>query len=752
MTGITHLFTSVLNMSITATYVVLAVIVLRFFLKRLPKIFSYCLWLPVFLRLALPFSISTSLSFFSVLNNTKQAGTGVIKHIPQNIIYSPVANSGINNAVPVALSNTAINPMQLALDIAGIVWVAGIAVLLVYSIISYIKVLKKIKTATLVKDNIFETDRINTPFVCGLLIPKIYIPSGIGANELSYVLEHERTHIGRLDHIIKLFAFLVLIFHWFNPFAWLSFILMSKDMEMSCDESVIKKLGQDIKTGYSSSLLSLSAKRSGLLTGSPLAFGESNIKSRIKNILTYKKPAFWVTVVVIMLTTAFITGFSTNPSGIKLPAASSYHGYNTEALIAGKTPYVGNASKVTALLDDIQLPKGIVRGGIELQTDKPPYALTIHLKAKDASSITVNGAISGEAFHRNAIVLFSVIDNVDVINYKVSDKAVNYDGTSFSYTEGGVEYGFTFKRDEAERVTGGDVRKYAANIDSIKKLIDKVNNMLPDTAEKKEEEQIEKNIAVIISSPVQSSNPEDYIKKHSREYEDILKMGDTALNYLLGQFGKGNNNDLRGQIMMRLCKDLLGDRNNVTEEGLSPQQWYSKLTISKEIRLPDFRSDSSDLTEQLVYAAAVKKYSWTDDGFTVVAPTIFKTVQSGSKLKVIATVYSSRYKLYGKTLSERGGSIVPAIITFIRDTDGNYVLSEYTEAEDGSYWLPSIKGFTKGLTDQEGKKLYNTIIEDYASNQKRSELLRKNLIKHLKANNQKGVTLKLNNGESYLLT
>lgn len=136
--------------------------------------------------------------------------------------------------------------------------------------------INNVRTATLVRDNIFETDRIDSPFVCGFIKPKIYVPINLPEQELSYILAHEQTHIRRLDYLVKPFAFLVLIIHWFNPIMWLSFALMSKDMEMSCDESVIRRMGSDRKASYSNSLLSLAVKRSGLLVGSPLAFGESH--------------------------------------------------------------------------------------------------------------------------------------------------------------------------------------------------------------------------------------------------------------------------------------------------------------------------------------------------------------------------------------------------------------------------------------------------------------------------------------------
>jgi len=612
----TTLFTTILNMSLTASYVSLAVIAVRILFKKMPKIFSLALWLSVLLRLVCPFSFRSDLSLLNFLNPNAQINAGSLKYIPNTIgfMQHPTVDLGVNeinnvvNALlPAATPAASVNPMQIIILIGSTIWVIGIALLLIYSIISYLKVIHNVKTATLVSGNIFETDSITTPFVCGFIKPKIFIPVGMSENESSYILAHEQTHIKRLDYLVKPFAFLVLIIHWFNPLMWLSFTLMSKDMEMSCDESVLKKMGNAIKGSYSNSLFSLSVQRSGLRVGSPLAFGESNIKSRIKNILTYKKPAFWAVVFAIIVTTFLIVVFTTNPKNEQFSESA-----------------------------------------------------TVPLKGSDY----------------NTEVLFNADANIQ---------------------EG-------------------------------------INN------------QTEEYLKIIISSPGLSSNPNDYIKAHQNEYENIVKMGDGALHYLLAQFEKSsNNNDLRGHIMMALCKDLLGDRNNVTDESLSPMGWYAKLSPLEEIRLPDFKVATANAIEQLVYDTAVKQYAHPNDGFTVVAPTIFGSYDEGDKLKVFVTVYSSRYKLYGKILTEVGGSVIPAAITYTKNADGSYTLDEYLEAMDGSYWAKSIKEYCiKPVSKKEIKGLFDKISKDYngyETGMERSQLLMKNLAIHLKSNNQTGIFL-----------
>lgn len=307
-------FLSVLNMSLTASYVVFMVMLARLVLKKAPKMFSYALWLVVLFRLVCPFSFE---SIFSLIPTKKDA-------IPHGIIYSydPIIKTGVNiadntvnqslqPALPAVTPAASINPMGIIMEIASVIWMFGMIIMISYGMVSYFKLKRGLSTATLVMDNIFETDLIQTPFVLGLLKPRIYIPTELSENELEYVMKHEQTHIRRKDNIIKIVAFLVLALHWFNPMIWLSYFLVIKDMEMSCDESVMKQSSQDIRANYSKSLLSFSVKQSGLL--SPLAFGESNVKSRIRNIIKYKRPAFWIVIVAIVIVITVAAGLLMNP-------------------------------------------------------------------------------------------------------------------------------------------------------------------------------------------------------------------------------------------------------------------------------------------------------------------------------------------------------------------------------------------------------------------------------------------------------
>ncbi len=310
-----QIFLTVLNMSITATYVLLVVLILRLLLKRAPNWISYALWSVVLFRLVSPFSFISSFSLLSRFIRSS-AITGQIEYIPTDIIAAdvpkvdvgiPAFNSLINDALPWSA-----NSLQGVIVIGNAIWLAGFASMLVYSVVSYIRLKRRISSATRISGNVYESDKVESPFVCGFFKPGIYLPVSLSATNQAFVLQHELTHLKRFDHVIKPFAFLVLAIHWFNPMIWLAYRLMSRDMEMSCDERVVQELNHDDKADYGGALVQLAMKRP-IFSGSPLAFGESATMGRVRNILNYRKPAFWVTIVVVLTLIIVGTGLLANP-------------------------------------------------------------------------------------------------------------------------------------------------------------------------------------------------------------------------------------------------------------------------------------------------------------------------------------------------------------------------------------------------------------------------------------------------------
>ncbi len=338
------LFYTVLNMSAVGAIITLFVVFVRLFLKKSPKIFSCILWSAVLFRLLCPVSFSLP---FSAVPETVSDGifteNGIRDFSEENADFENSyieAERGENITAALLSSHSTLSVTESKSEnslfkpelftVSGFIWLAGAAAMALCGAFSFIKLKGKLREAVLLRENIYVCDKITTPFVKGIFSPKIYLPVSVKEEELQYIILHERCHIKRGDHIIRLLSFAVLCFHWFNPFIWLAFCLSGRDMEMSCDEAVMDKMKEDVRADYSASLLNLSAGKR-VVSGIPLAFGESSVKQRIKNILKYKKPAVIITVlssiVIVFLSVIFIG----NP-------------------IPKETPYVGTRYKINECL------------------------------------------------------------------------------------------------------------------------------------------------------------------------------------------------------------------------------------------------------------------------------------------------------------------------------------------------------------------------------------------------------------------
>lgn len=312
-----QLFISILNLGVAGSYAILFVIAARFLLKKTPKIFSYVLWTVVLFRLVCPLSFSTPYSLVPATVFSSQIQTIIVPEnfgvevvevqIPDDYSYS------INNESPVVKQGTEVLKLKPSyMDIATWIWAVGIVVLFVYSAGSYLFLKRRLRTAEPLHSNVLISDKITTPFVLGMLHPQIYLPKGLDPQAQQYILLHEKTHIRRLDYLIKPIAFMTLTLHWFNPLVWTAFIMMSRDMEMSCDEAVIRQLDKDVKKEYSLSLLKMASRKT-MFNASPLAFSDHNVKSRIINVLNYKKPTFWLITVAALVITSLSLGLISNP-------------------------------------------------------------------------------------------------------------------------------------------------------------------------------------------------------------------------------------------------------------------------------------------------------------------------------------------------------------------------------------------------------------------------------------------------------
>lgn len=309
----TGLFLKIVNMSLTASWLVLAVLVLRPVLKKAPKWVNVLLWGLVGIRLVCPFSIESALS---LIPSTETIRPEIMTEAEPSIESGiPAVNNAINPIIEHNFSpapGASANPLQILLPILAAFWCAGVIILLLYAAISYFRLLQKVNTAVLFRDNIYQSENIASPFILGVINPKIYIPFSLPEESFQSVLAHEQAHLRRHDHWWKPFGFLLLAVYWFHPLMWLSYILLCRDIELACDEKVIRELGREARADYSQALLDCSTDRR-RITACPLAFGETDVKKRVKSVLNYKRPAFWIVTAALAACVVVVICFLTNP-------------------------------------------------------------------------------------------------------------------------------------------------------------------------------------------------------------------------------------------------------------------------------------------------------------------------------------------------------------------------------------------------------------------------------------------------------
>ena len=308
------IFLKLLNMSFTASFLIVAVLVLRLVLNKAPRQAICVLWGLVALRLICPFSIESVLSLIPSAEPIP-----VVENYYEEI---PRIESGVgfidNTVNPIISENLApnigdsVNPLQVWFAVGSFVWVIGLLCMLLYAGISYLRVYRKVRISVRLEEKIYLCDEIDTPFILGVIRPRIYLPSGMEENVSKYVIAHEKAHLKRLDHLWKPFGFLLLSVYWFHPLLWVAYVMLCRDIELACDERVIKDMGAEDKKAYSMALVSCSASRR-MIAACPLAFGEVGVKARVKSVLNYRKPSFWIILVVVVAVAVVAVLFMTNP-------------------------------------------------------------------------------------------------------------------------------------------------------------------------------------------------------------------------------------------------------------------------------------------------------------------------------------------------------------------------------------------------------------------------------------------------------
>ena len=687
------IFLKILNMSYTAAWVILFILIARLLLKRAPKRFSYLLWSVPLVRLLCPFGIESVLSLLP----TNPAP------IPSNIIYAqtPQIATGIysiNNAVNPILQHAApttpyasVNPIQIWLAIGTLIWFVGIAMLLISGIVSLIRLRRKLRVSMPLRDNIWLADHIQTPFVIGFFRPKIYLPASLSERERAYIILHEQTHLKRGDHIVKLFSFLTLCVHWFNPLVWVAFMLSSKDMEMSCDERVMEQTGADIRHDYSASLLTLATGRR-IIAGTPLAFGEGNTKGRIKNVLHYKKPAFWISLVAVVAVIALAVGLLTNPRQID--------NSSVKQLFEARTEYVGNNSAVGNLLGLLDFPADVTYDHFALQTAVKPYGVEVFFRVSpEAKAAYDTGSLENMMpFRKNACILLALIKNADTVTFTLRDKTEHTAGWKFS-------------RDELESIVGADLWEESKTTARLEQLLTRI-----DTHLKRAYTTIERFGGVyafdqsLYLSPLSSQYPVGTtgqlyqidtngitiidektgkaLESHSGEYTEPTAITADAWNKL---FLVGTPVDISGYT--KRIQYQLADKYRVYQ--MDDEIWLGTLakdgTLWSLYRLIP-RMDRTNLDACVSSAILNFNADGRQSGeFQTEAHTTLKTVEQGDTTTVYAMALAVKLGYSDGKISETGGSHMPVAITFFKSKSGEYTMTGYWTPEDGSYYAPSIR-------------------------------------------------------------
>lgn len=327
-------FEKILEMSLTSAAVIVVIMAIRLLLRKAPRKYSYALWSVAAFRLVCPVSFRAVFSIFNFTKRLEQteivqtvpSPTPSADPLPDGFLSTPPGVTGDPIVIdpdyivtypavtpPVTEPDVAVSLLERAAEIAAVVWLIGLATLVIYGMVSYIRLRRRMATAVLSEDGVWLSDQVQSPFILGFFKPKIYLPFGLSEDEQRYVLAHERYHLKRWDHVVRPLSFLVLAVHWFNPFVWAAYYLMGSDMEMGCDEKVLST-EDNIRKAYSTTLLSFAANRR-FPSPSPLAFGEGGVKRRIKNALNWKKPRTWVTIIAIIVCIVAIVVCAADPAG-----------------------------------------------------------------------------------------------------------------------------------------------------------------------------------------------------------------------------------------------------------------------------------------------------------------------------------------------------------------------------------------------------------------------------------------------------
>ncbi|WP_294518108.1 M56 family metallopeptidase [uncultured Pseudoflavonifractor sp.] len=587
------LFWKLLNMSISAGWLILAVMVLRLVLRKAPRGLRCALWGIVALRLVLPFSLESPVSLIpngetvsaSVLSGgALQVSTGV------DLLDRPVSNYLEPSSAVTATAGGGIHWMELL----SWLWLAGVAILLAYGLVSWLALRRRVAEAVPLRDNLWLCDRIPTPFILGLFRPRIYLPSHMAEEDIPCVEAHERAHLARRDHWWKPLGFLLLAVYWFNPLVWAAYLLFCRDLELACDEHVVAGWDAQARQAYARALLSCSVSRPAL-SACPLAFGEVGVKERVKAVFRCKKPALWALLAAAGLCVAVAVCFLTDPEQLTLDNITSERGY----AITSQTPYVLTLSVPKGTLtEDCYTGEGQVFRENEVpafQNDTTTIYLEQVMPSNEGDEYLVFMFNCSYQLPESGTILLPYQKSKDgyrLFAYPASetltdDSTLYPDAVSLRGLGPGTQFDFYVRTDACRAASGTLEMQLGCNALTYVRL--KPGQSSPSGVQEKQtvadvddvNDAIAELLAEIASSPQEASSTLAYISAHPEAYQQLLDYGDHTLRYCFAQFLDGGQTGLEGAIMWGLICELAPEAEQVPLTGSGQEFFDAWLTSAR---------------------------------------------------------------------------------------------------------------------------------------------------------------------------
>lgn len=673
----TGLFLKIINMSISASWLILAVLLLRFLLKKAPRWIHVLLWGIVALRLLLPFSVESALSLIpSAETFPEKIVSGPSFDVQTGI--APVdarINAYLGDHYFEGVSVPADNGSHVMTVLAS-VWAAGMLLLAAYTAFSYWRLRRRIATAVLYQENIYRSEQVGSPFVLGIVRPRIYLPYQLEDRELEPVIAHERAHIRRRDHWWKPLGFLLLTLHWFNPLMWLAYVLLCRDIELACDEKVIRTLGSERRADYASALISCSVSRRAI-AACPLAFGEVSVKERVKSVVRYRKPAFWIVLVSVaacaVVTVCFLTDPKQDSYDIKIvvPAGNQERFvYSQEEISPTRRQIVISSGDN---LGDTEVVLEPTEARQENAYDESAYltpGMPVRMEAEQGGWFRVGVNVQNST--DEDLVVFVHIRNIEVrIADTAEDDIEQYrtayvgDAPNVSAIAQRLPYPAGYSYSSIELQTGaepyelmvflqgnGDVQK-----SDFKDCADMAFDLIG-------------NLGVISFHTPESADTGFSFERNDSGADSVSGGAEepSDTDELAG------SEEPAGADGPAAGKEPAGADGPAAKEG--PAGTEAALSLDEAVSKAILERSASDMPNALVHA---------ESHYTVY------TEEADDKIIVYLQAYESSYNVYESSLYQERGSNIPTALTFSVDEAGNYVLEEYWLPRDGRYYMADLR-------------------------------------------------------------